>query len=147
MTPHTIHRMSPAAAALIESLEGRTIFEREYALHIFTAGLEEAMKAEGLTKADLARLIGKKVQAVSRALKGKQNLTVGTLMDMAVALGKTVDLSVVDLPEVQTVIGSRAFMDRLVRNWNASISPADSRVVHGTAIQSSQEIQQNCFAS
>lgn len=121
MKPRLRPRMSPAAALLLQGIQERTVFERDYALHTFIVGIEEAMEKENINKTELARMIGVKNQAISRALKGKQNLTVGTLMAIAVALKKTVDFSIIDLPEIEEAVASRDFETDWCRAWSTNL--------------------------
>ncbi|MBS1941095.1 MAG: helix-turn-helix transcriptional regulator [Bacteroidetes bacterium] len=64
--------------------------------------LEEAMEAAGISQAEIARKTGKKAQAISRAFNGQQNLTIGTILEIAVSLGKTVRFQLSNLPILRT---------------------------------------------
>lgn len=85
---------------LLKDPEARRIFEEEAVLASFSAAIETAMKKAGVTQKELAAKAGKTPQAVCRALRGSQNLTVGTMLDLAFALGCTLNLEVVPLAEL-----------------------------------------------
>jgi transcriptional regulator with XRE-family HTH domain len=72
-------------------------FEQEGVLLAFSKGILEAMAAKGVTRAELARQTNRSPQAVSRALKGSQNLTVGTMVELAFALDHAIAISVAPL--------------------------------------------------
>jgi plasmid maintenance system antidote protein VapI len=112
-------RISPMLAKLLDSPAQRAIFEREHTINCFLLGIEKAMADQKMTKTSLAGKMGKKTQAISRAMQGKQNLTIGTMVDLAVALGKTVEIKVVDLPKVQVVTESKASASRRSQVWTA----------------------------
>lgn len=118
MTPRTA-RLSPMLVKLLADPEARTVFEREQAINAFLLGLEGAMKDQDLSRSELAKRVGKSPQSVSRALKGKQNLTVGTMMELLVSVGKTLDLQVVDLPPLQATMESRHTLSRKVGTWQS----------------------------
>lgn len=138
-------RLSPAAAELLRSLEGRTNFEKEYALQSFVSGIEQAMQDSETTQADLARKLGKSVQAISRALKGKQNLTVGTLVEIAVALGKTVDLSAIDLPAIQVATASKPVLSQRIQSWTTVASPTAASIYQTIREIPQEEVCEPCL--
>lgn len=67
--------------------------------------LAEEHQTRGLTKADIARLLGKNRAFVTRKLNGSSNMTLETLADLAYALNRPVRLS---LPERVIGAGSNA---------------------------------------
>lgn len=101
-------RVSPKLAELLAVPENRVEFERERSVGRFVVGIEEAMANQGVSKTHLAEKTQRSVQAVSRALQGRQNLTIGTMVDLAVALGKTVDVRIADLDPIITATESTA---------------------------------------
>jgi len=113
----TTLRISPMLAKILESPGQRAVFEREHAINGFLLGIEKAMSAQNVSKVRLAEKTGRKAQAISRAMQGKQNLTIGTMVDLAVALGKTVEIRVVDLPKLQTAPESKASAAQRSQAW------------------------------
>jgi len=110
-------RISPMLAKILESPGQRAVFEREHAINGFLLGIEKAMSAQNVSKVRLAEKTGRKAQAISRAMQGKQNLTIGTMVDLAVALGKTVEIRVVDLPKLQIAPESKASAAQRSQVW------------------------------
>lgn len=113
-------RVSPMLAKLLGTPEHRAAFEREKSVNMFLLGIEEAMGHQKISQSRLAEMLGKKSQAISRAMQGKQNLTIGTMVDIAVALGKTVDLKVVDLARIQVATESTASSYIATQLWNSN---------------------------
>src|SRR5438445_10804437 len=80
-------------AAELENAEFRAIFEREYALARATAAVMEAVEKEierqHLSKAEVARRIGRKREAVSRLLSGnaQTNPNLETIGELLYAVG------------------------------------------------------------
>ncbi len=101
-------RVSPELAELLAVPENRAVFERERSINRYVVGIEETMASQGISKTLLAKKAQKRVQSVSRALQGRQNLTIGTMVDLAVSLGKTVDVQVVDLDPIVVATESTA---------------------------------------
>lgn len=58
-----------------------------------TEALHEAMEKTGITKTELAAKLGKTQSHVSQMLKGKRNMTLRSLADMAFAMGCEIDIS------------------------------------------------------
>ena len=110
-------RISPMLAKILESPGQRAAFEREHAVNGFLLGIEKAMADQKVSKASLAEKTGRKAQVISRAMQGKQNLTIGTMVDLAVALGKTLEIRVVDLPKLQVVTESKASAAEHCHAW------------------------------
>lgn len=69
-----------------ESSEARREYERERFIVWALEEIAEAMQQNGLTKADLARALGKSRAYITQVLSGR-NVTVGTLVDLAWACG------------------------------------------------------------
>lgn len=70
-----------------ESNEARRSYERERFIVWALEEVSEAMKQNGLTKADLARTLGTSRSYVTQVLSGSRNLTAATLADFAWASG------------------------------------------------------------
>jgi len=52
----------------------------------------ELMEARGITRAELARRLGKSPPYVTRLLNGRPNMTLKTLTEIAVALGEAIEV-------------------------------------------------------
>jgi len=85
---------APELLELLADPEARKVYEKERVILGFARELQGVMEAQGVTRAELARRTGRSPQAISRALTGHQNLTVGTMVDLAFAFGHTLDLGI-----------------------------------------------------
>jgi transcriptional regulator with XRE-family HTH domain len=56
-----------------------------------TEDIQVAMEDKGVSKAELAQRLGKSKARISQLLGGSSNMTIGTLADIAFALGLTLD--------------------------------------------------------
>jgi antitoxin component HigA of HigAB toxin-antitoxin module len=79
--------MTTWIARLTDTLEKRRSFEQELAVFNATELLSGVMEERGITKADLARMLGTSRANVTNMLSGRRNLTVRTLADVAAVLG------------------------------------------------------------
>ena len=70
----------------------RVAYEHERALVKIAFALEEARLQRQFTQEDLAKNVGMKPEAISRLESGTHNMTVGTLIRVAGALGKQVEI-------------------------------------------------------
>jgi transcriptional regulator with XRE-family HTH domain len=61
--------------------------------HALNQALTEEHTARGLTKADIARLLGKDKSFVSKKLAGTSNMTLETLADLAFAMNRPAHVS------------------------------------------------------
>jgi len=98
-----VHHISPEVAAALEDPSVRAVFERELAVNRLLLAIADAMESAGVSQVELARRMNKKPQAISRALQGQQNLTVGTILELAVHLGKTVRFQLLPLAALRAV--------------------------------------------
>lgn len=88
----------------IQTDEERAAFERKVAKLLAQSdllnALEEIREAEHVTKAEVARRIGTPPSVVSRLLSGRAaNPTLGTLLDVADALGVYLDIRIKPQPK------------------------------------------------
>lgn len=67
-------------------------FEQERAILLATDEIYRAMKARGITKAELAKKIGRSKAYVSQVLSGSRNMTLRTLAEFAWACDQTVNI-------------------------------------------------------
>jgi transcriptional regulator with XRE-family HTH domain len=95
MTNHGTY--SPEILELLSDPEARLVWEREGLLGAFALAVEDAMREKGYSRAQLARAVGVSPQAVSRALGSGQNLTVTTMLQIAMAFGNTLKVKMVPL--------------------------------------------------
>jgi transcriptional regulator with XRE-family HTH domain len=85
---------------LLEEPAARLVWEEEGLLGSFALMVERELNNQKMSKSDLARKIGKSPQAVSRALGGAQNLSVRSMLEIAMALGRNVK---VELPPLENL--------------------------------------------
>jgi predicted nucleotidyltransferase/DNA-binding XRE family transcriptional regulator len=78
-----------------EALRGH---EQERLVLEATDRISEAMEEAGISKADLARMLGTSRAHVSTLLSGERNMTLRTLADLAYVLGRRVEISLEPLP-------------------------------------------------
>jgi len=78
---------------LIEDAKTRDDYWIEDAVLGFTMQLHEEMQKQGLTRTELANRIGASQPYVTRILKGRENLTVATMVKLARAIGLKVHIS------------------------------------------------------
>lgn len=98
----------------------RLVWEEEGLLGEFALMVEKELGSRRMTKADLARLISKSPQAVSRALGGSQNLSVRTMLEIALALGRTVKIDLPKLDDLSKVEGPTVMRQTVVKSWRIS---------------------------
>lgn len=92
--------------------------------------LEEERKKRGLKQTDIARAIGVHRSVINRELRGKKDLTLGRIAELAWALGRAPSFA---LPEITQPVGSdvpppmifvgRADSTQGVLNLNSSPQP------------------------
>jgi transcriptional regulator with XRE-family HTH domain len=93
--------------------------KQEQLLFDATELISRTMEQQGVSKAELARRIGKSKAYVTQLLGGHTNMTLRTLSDLAAALGYDVELGAINLQTSQTVYVGR---------WNG---PTKLNVVYG----------------
>ena len=79
-------------AQLTSTARGKRLFEQELLLVSATELISELMDEKKVTRADLAERIGKSKAFVTQLLKGRHNMTLRTLADLAWALDTRVQL-------------------------------------------------------
>ena len=65
----------------------------------FVEDICQAMKAKGISQSDLARLLGKTKQYVSRVLNETANFTLSSIVEISIALGCSVELRINAQPD------------------------------------------------
>ncbi|MEE8585278.1 MAG: helix-turn-helix transcriptional regulator [Acidobacteriota bacterium] len=75
------------------SEENRKLLRQEELILDATEGLASLMERQGITKADLARRLGRSRGYITQILAGSRNFTLRTLAEVANALGYRVHLS------------------------------------------------------
>lgn len=74
-------------ASEIENLKDDPVFVLEGVLIELTDLIVEEMKKQGISRSDLARKMGKKPSFITRVLRGNENLTFSTAVQIGLALG------------------------------------------------------------
>jgi transcriptional regulator with XRE-family HTH domain len=88
----------------------RQMFEEERAVLLATEEILHLMQKEGITKADLAKALGKSKAYVTQALAGGRNMTLRTLAAFAWACGYSIrglDLVRIEMPTIVVEAESR----------------------------------------
>jgi transcriptional regulator with XRE-family HTH domain len=67
--------------------------------------LSEEQKKRGLTQSAIAKAIGVHRSVINRELRGKKDITLGRVAELAWAMGRK---AVIELPETKIAIGSNA---------------------------------------
>jgi antitoxin component HigA of HigAB toxin-antitoxin module len=112
----------------IEDAERHRIFEQESLAFEATELIFTLLKEQQLTKADLAKRIGKSKAYVTQLLSGSRNMTLHTFADLVFALGYKVDLRPSHLSRSKREGVVYKFRSKAVRGWGGgmvavSISP------------------------
>jgi len=82
------------AETLIETLtrteEGRRLFQQERAILEVTELICEIMEDDGVSRSELAKRLKKSKGYITQLLDGEANMTIRTISDVFVALGRTI---------------------------------------------------------
>jgi transcriptional regulator with XRE-family HTH domain len=84
------------------------LFQQERAVLLATEEVLKLMEREGISKADLAKALGKSKAYITQALSGGRNMTIRTLAAFAWACHHTVrglDLVRIEMPEMTMSLG------------------------------------------
>jgi len=108
-------------AAKLTEFEKEPEFQVERLLIRVNEQICEAMEKQGLSKADLARKLGVSRAFVTKLLNGKPNITMRTLVEVAMALGLTVNVTLCE-PQPRSV--RRATTPRSRRRAAAPLAAA-----------------------
>jgi transcriptional regulator with XRE-family HTH domain len=82
-----------AFSELIRDARTRDDYWIEDAILKFTIRLHQRMQEQGISKTELARRLGVSQPYITRVLKGSDNLTVGTMVKLARAVGASLQIS------------------------------------------------------
>ena len=74
---------------ITKTKEGMRVWQQERSIFEVTELICEIMDREGITKAKLASRLGKSKSFVTQLLSGQSNMTVRTLSDVFLALGRS----------------------------------------------------------
>ncbi len=77
---------------LVSTPEGRRLLEQELLIGYATDLVAQLLEQRRVSRAELARRIGKSKAFVTQILQGRRNMTLRTLADLAWALGSRVEL-------------------------------------------------------
>lgn len=94
------------------SEETKKLFSREALILDVTEAIWEVMERRGLKKAQLAEALGKSKAYITQLLDGSRNMTLGTLSDVAFALGLRVKINLCDKDEINSWQPSEAVVTR-----------------------------------
>lgn len=74
-------------ASKVEELHDNPSFILEGVLYDLTEQIVEEMEKQGISRSELARKMGKKPSFITRILRGNENLTFSTTVQIGLALG------------------------------------------------------------
>jgi antitoxin component HigA of HigAB toxin-antitoxin module len=80
------------------SVKNRRLLRQEELILKAATALCQLLEREGITKAELAKRLGRTKGFVTQILAGDKNLTLRTIADVADALGHSVDVGLVAVP-------------------------------------------------
>jgi transcriptional regulator with XRE-family HTH domain len=92
---------------LRESVEGRRLIERERLIMQATEAIATLLQDQDVSRAELARRIGKSPAFVTKVLRGDNNFTLRTLSDIFFALNRSAHLSLGDVGDVIALCTTR----------------------------------------
>jgi transcriptional regulator with XRE-family HTH domain len=81
----------------VSTPEGMRLFQQEQLILDVTEMISATMEEQGLSKADLAARLHKSRAYVTQLLDGRANMTLRTISDVFLALGKSLDVVTRDL--------------------------------------------------
>jgi len=87
--------------------EGRRLVERDRVWVEATENLCTLMERVGVTKAELARRLGKSPAYISKMLSGTQNLTLATLAEVFFELGRSMHVTYAEPTERIVIVRER----------------------------------------
>jgi len=109
----------------------RRLFERESLAFDAAEMISILMEEKAVTKAELARRVGKTRADITQLLNGSRNMTIHTLADLAFALGSRIEfkaracqLQNIDQAETQTHYLFR-FAERCTNRYSPQSQPTD----------------------
>lgn len=115
--PHAHIRSDIVAQRLAKSKELKRHFAHDVAMLSVTAALISTMQAQRVTRTELADRIGKSKAFVSQVLSGSRNMTLRTIADIALALGK--ELCGMQLRDIGTTQVSADAMNNHLDHWHS----------------------------
>lgn len=95
------HSLTDYEAFEVSSVENRRLLRQEELILEVAETISQAMEREGVTKAELARRLGKTKGFVSQILAGGRNLTLRTIADVTDALGHKISIQVLPREKVR----------------------------------------------
>jgi hypothetical protein len=98
--------------------------------HALLVALDEEHGSRGLTRSEIARVIGRNKSFVTRKLNGESNMTLQSLADLAFALDRPVKIN---LPSRKAAAGSNS----VVAQPTTSPVPVGAKAVRVNAVPSS----------
>lgn len=104
------HQSDVVRKRVAQSPALREHYARDIAMLSVTAALIAELDEQGVSRAELARRIGRPKAFVTQVLSGSRNMTLRTVADIAAALGK--EVCGIQLRELGTVSVSAQALDR-----------------------------------
>lgn len=98
--------------------EGMRLYQQERAILEFTELLCEILQEQNVTRSELARRLGKTKGYITQLLDGRANMTVRTMSDVLVALGRALHFQ--DAPLSATVQAAPLWPIREGLAWGAT---------------------------
>jgi transcriptional regulator with XRE-family HTH domain len=78
------------------NLDNDPNFVADFAKSLVTEDILAAMEAEGINKSQLAKMLGKSRQYISRVLNETANFTIDSLAEIACALNRKIEVRIID---------------------------------------------------
>ena len=128
---------------LFESVEQSAGYWATIPLAEFSRSISELLKADGISRAELARRLGHSRPYVSKILGGQENITVTTMAKFAMALGAVVRVHVAKRNAVGLWIEVRNSTDATtlsIEHAPAAISLPSRGIAHQVATSSAMVV-------
>ena len=130
--------MSGSFKKLFSAIEKTLSYKKEKAKVDFTIELQSVIERKGLTRADLARQLGKTNAYVTQILRGERNFTIDTMVELADALDSNLAIHFSPKGE-KTVDWYRVIQG--APGQRRSSSRASVRKIHGLTVEDIQAIE------
>jgi transcriptional regulator with XRE-family HTH domain len=80
--------MKPLVEQYLENSDNMRVFQQERAIYRVTELIESVMQAEGITRSELAKRLGRNKGWVTQLLDGEANKTIRTVADVLAVMGR-----------------------------------------------------------
>lgn len=95
-----------AFSAIFEDARSRDTYHVEQVILQFTSDLHRLMKAQGLSKADLARVLGTSPAYITKVFRGDANFTIESMIRLSKAVGGHLHIDLKSDPEIASDLDS-----------------------------------------